>query len=213
MTETTTLDKIETGDEWTAEEMHKRNTLLLLASHLATLQANIADEIEQMYKAKGVYQFSIKHNHKKIIQLLKENTTSVFFKRMNQEQVLVYGDDAEELERVVYAWAGLEKPDEEYMEINGLDLNVVAKKSYGDAERRDQIDKYASSLMQINKIKEEWGELFRASNNASIHIPYTEQQEEAADVIIATLTLLHGQGIDINKLIGAKVDYNANRRD
>lgn len=213
MTETTTLDKIETGDEWTAEEMHKRNTLLLLASHLATLQANIADEIEQMYKAKGVYQFSIKHNHKKIIQLLKENTSSVFFKRMNEEQVLVYGDDAEELERVVYAWAGLEKPDEEYMEINGLDLNAVAKKSYGDAERRGEIDKYISSLMQINKIKEEWGELFRASNNASIHIPYTEQQEEAADVIIATLTLLHGQGIDINKLIGAKMDYNANRRD
>lgn len=78
MTETTTLDKIETGDEWTAEEMHKRNTLLLLASYLATLQANIANEIEQMYKAKGVYQFSIKHNHKKIIQLLKENTSSVF---------------------------------------------------------------------------------------------------------------------------------------
>ena len=67
--------------------------------------------------------------------------------------------------------------------------------------------------MQINKIKEEWGELFRASNNASIHIPYTEQQEEAVDVIIATLTLLHGQGIDINKLIGAKVDYNAKRKD
>ena len=102
-------------------------------------------------------------------------------------QIGNYLDDAEELERVVYTWAGLEKPDEEYMEINGLDLNAVAKTSYGDAERRGKIDKYTSSLMQINKIKEEWGELFRASNNASIHIPYTEQQEEAADVIIATL--------------------------
>jgi|GEM_PF-5689078 len=213
MAEVTTLDKVDVDMEWTQQEMLRRNTLLLLASQLSTLQMNIARDIEELYKSKGVYGFSIKHNHRKIISLLKENTTSVFFKRMNDEQALIYGDDAESLERVVYAWAGLEKPDEDYMEVNGLDLNEAAKNAYASAERRGKIDKYTSSLMQINKIKEEWGELFRASNNASIHIPYTEQQEEAADVIIATLTLLHGQGVDINKLVAAKIEYNANRKD
>ena len=67
--EVTTLDKIEV-QEWTPESKHRRNTLLLLASQLSSLQSNIAVELKQIYEAHGVWNFDIKHNHKKIMKLI-----------------------------------------------------------------------------------------------------------------------------------------------
>lgn len=210
--EITTLNEIEINEKWTDEEMDRRNRLLLLVSQLSTLQMNIAKEIEQLYQQKGAYNFLIKHNHRKIISLLDENTASIFFKRINDGQALVYADNAEQLEKLVFVWAGLQKADKS-MKINGTDLNKAAKEAYDCARKRGKISRRTSDLVQINAIKDETRELLRASLNNSIHIPYTEQQEEAADVIIATLTLLHGKGIDINALVRDKMEYNEKRND
>ena len=210
--EVTTLDKIEVL-KWNPESKNRRNVLLSLAGQLSDLQANIAVELEQIYKAHGVYGFEIKHNHKQIKKLIKENTSSEFFKRINDQQAIAWGEDGETLERMVYSWAGLEHPRGKDDAINGINMNMAAREAYNCAVERGKIGKYNSALMQIGKIKEELNELMNASNNKSIHINYTEQQEEAADVIISTLTLLHGQGIDINKLIRDKMVYNAKRVD
>ena len=48
MGELTTLDKIDA--RFSEEDKTRRNILLLLASHLSSLQLNIAHEIEQIYK-------------------------------------------------------------------------------------------------------------------------------------------------------------------
>lgn len=204
------LSEIDCNKDWTEEEMDHRNLLLLLASQLSTLQTNIAKEIEQMYKNKGWYTFEVKHNHKRILQLLKDNTSNDFFKRMNRECELAYSGDAESLERVVYSWAGIEHPSGKNGEISAVNLNLAAQQAYKSAVARGA---KVIPVLQLEKIKEELRELCCASLNRSIHIPYTEQQEEAADVIISTLTLLHGQGIDINKLIDDKMEYNSKRKD
>lgn len=205
-----TLDKIDCKKNWTDEEMEYRNKLLLLVCHLSTLQTNIAKHIEQMYKKKGWLTFEVKHNHSKILKLMKENTSNDFFKRMNNDCELAFSDDAEHLERVAYSWAGIEHPSNRKGEVSAINLNLAAKQAYGCAEKRG---KFISTITQLEKIKEELRELCCASHNRSIHINYTEQQEEAADVIISTLTLLHGQGIDINKLINDKMEYNSRRKD
>ena len=205
-----TLNEIDCNKNWTDEEMEHRNMLLLLVCHLSTLQMNIAKCLEQMYKKKGWLTFEIKHNHSKILKLMKENTSNDFFKRMNNDCGLAFSDDAEHLERVVYSWAGIEHPSNRKGELSAINLNLAAKQAYECAETRG---KFVSSIMQLEKIKEELRELCCASLNRSIHINYTEQQEEAADVIISTLTLLHGQGVDINKLIEDKMEYNARRKD
>lgn len=216
MSKLTTLDSIVINpNEWTDSEKLRRNMLLLLASHLSTLQSNIAKEIELLYKDKGEYRMTIKHNHEKIKKLIKENTSNVFFSRLNDGQGLSYSDDAEMLERLVYTWAGLEHPSNKSGLLTALNLNLSAREAWECAVSRGKIKgtRRPATLLQLEKIKEEVRELCEASNNRSIHIPYTEQQEEAADVIIATLTLLHGQGIDINELIEDKMNYNARRKD
>lgn len=188
---------------------------MLLASHLSSLQLNIALEIEKMYRKNKAYSFTIKHNHEKIKKLIRENNSGVFFSRMNNDQAYAYAEDGEDFERLVYTWAGLEHPSKKEGTISAVNLNLAAREAWETAVNRGKIKGVGRVIapLQIAKIKEEVRELFEASNNKSIHIPYTEQQEEAADVIISTLTLLHGQGIDINALLEAKMNYNARRTD
>ena len=214
MKETTTLDKIEINNDWTDEEILHRNTLLLLMNQLSTLQINIAAELEQIYKDHKVYNFAIKHNHKNIKKLLAENTSNTFFKRMNREQELLYGDDAEVLERIIYQWAGLKVPDDAYIRADSLDLTLAAKLCWEIAFNRGKINNYTSDLMQFKAIKDELNELKTASLNPSIHIEgFSEQEEEAADVIISTLTFLHKKGTNVNNLLQKKIEYNIKRKD
>lgn len=213
MGELTTLDKIDAI--FSEEDKTRRNILLLLASHLSSLQLNIALEIEQIYRKNNVYGFTIKHNHEKIKKMIRDNNSGVFFSRMNNDQAYAYAEDGEDFERLVYTWAGLEHPSGKDGMIRAVNLNLAAREAWECAVARGKIKGMGRVIapLQIAKIKEEVRELFEASNNQSIHIPYTEQQEEAIDVIISTLTLLHGQGIDINTLLEAKMDYNARRTD
>lgn len=199
--------------EWPDEDQFRRAALLLLTYHLSTLQINVALEIEQLYRKHGHYRFEIKHNHEKIKKLLRQNHAGDYYSDISQEGLDKLGEDAELFERMTYSWLGIEHPKGPHGDIPAVNLNLMAQEAHNCAVRRGKIGKYHSTLMQIAKIKEELNELMNASNNRSIHIDYTEQQEEAADVIISTLTLLHGQNVDINQLLIAKMNYNANRED
>lgn len=68
-------------------------------------------------------------------------------------------------------------------------------------------------LMKLQKlaIEDEAVELLEATRKMSQHINYNEDEEEAADVIIATLSYLALTGVDIDRLIDDKMSYNEKR--
>lgn len=96
-----------------------------------------------------------------------------------------------------------------------ISLNHMAKKALKTAIKRGKVN---SSTMdqeqqQIEAIRVELEELDEATEKGSACIPFTEQEEEAADVIIATLTYLAMKGVDVDMLLISKMSYNANRED
>lgn len=96
-----------------------------------------------------------------------------------------------------------------------ITLNKLAEKCYQIALRRGKINIYTSRRAIINAISTEWRELSGAAKERSNHLPkYSEQEEEAADVIITTMTFLQKIGCsDIEQLIKDKIDYNEHRTD
>lgn len=96
-----------------------------------------------------------------------------------------------------------------------ITLNKLAVKCLRTAIGRGKIGKHSSAKAIIVAISTEWRELCRASEYRSMHIPkYSEQEEEAADVIIASLTYLQKIGCrDIEQLIKDKINFNAQRED
>lgn len=96
-----------------------------------------------------------------------------------------------------------------------ITLNKLAEKSYHIDMRRGKINIHTSRRAIINAISTEWRELFNAQKEPSNHLPqYTEQEEEAADVIITTMTFLHKIGCNnIEQLIRDKIDFNDHRSD
>lgn len=81
--------------------------------------------------------------------------------------------------------------------------------------RRGKINKFTSGKAIILAISSEWRELLGATKFKSEHLPqYSEQEEEAADIIIATLTYLHRIGCeDVEQLIKDKISFNERRTD
>ena len=212
---TISLDKIKCKCDWTKEELHRKKTIELLICQISTLQSNLAQELEGIYKDHGFYNYSIKKNHKRIQELVKENVNQQFYRGLTDEQGQIFSNNAEDLERLVYVWAGLAQAKEEWFECDGVNLNLVARQSFDTAKKRGKINNYTSDIMQLDAIKAELNELRSASTNPSIHLEgYTEQEEEAADVIISTLTFLSMKGVsNINKLLMKKMKYNQNRED
>ncbi len=93
-----------------------------------------------------------------------------------------------------------------------LSLNRMAEKALETATKRGKVDSRTTDMEQIQAIRAELAELADATEKKSVHIPYfTEQEEEAADVIIATLTYLARKGVDVDLLLISKMSYNANR--
>lgn len=93
-----------------------------------------------------------------------------------------------------------------------LSLNRMAEKALETATKRGKVDSRTTDMEQIAAIRAELAELADATEKKSVHIPYfTEQQEEVADVIIATLTYLARKGVDVDLLLISKMSYNANR--
>lgn len=89
----------------------------------------------------------------------------------------------------------------------------MAKKALKTAIKRGKVTDKTTDWKQIVAISGELNELVDATEKRSAHIPFTEQEEEAADVIIATLTFLARKGVDVDMLLIAKMSYNANRED
>ena len=94
-----------------------------------------------------------------------------------------------------------------------ISLNHIAKKALKTATKRGKVTDNTTDREQINAISDEFIELINATEKRSAHIPFTEQEEEAADVIIATLTFLARKGVDVDMLLISKMSYNANRED
>lgn len=93
-----------------------------------------------------------------------------------------------------------------------LSLNYMAKEALRTATKRGKVDDRSTDMEQIAAIRAELAELADATEKKSAHLPcFTEQQEEAADVIIATLTYLARKGVDVDLLLISKMSYNANR--
>lgn len=91
------------------EEIKGINLRLLLLVQLSSLQLNIAWEIEQVFRQHGVFNFNIKHNHKKIVELIKGCGKSDFWKYLTQEQIDAICEDADTIEDVLYRLVGLRK--------------------------------------------------------------------------------------------------------
>lgn len=91
----------------TNEEIKGINTRLMLLVQLSSLQMNIAWEIEQVFRKHNVYNFNIKHNHKKIVDLIRGCGNTKFWEQLNQEQMDAICDDADILEDVIYRMVGL----------------------------------------------------------------------------------------------------------
>ena len=50
---TISLDKIKCKCDWTKEELHRKKTIELLICQISTLQSNLAQELEGIYKDHG----------------------------------------------------------------------------------------------------------------------------------------------------------------
>lgn len=96
-------------DAMTEEEMRQLKKRLYLIYQLSSLQLNLTYEIEWALKGRDKYRYTIKNFHKKIQALIRNNTNVGFWKGMTQEQLDTLADDADELEKLVYGWAGLKQ--------------------------------------------------------------------------------------------------------
>ena len=91
----------------TKDEIRGINTRLMLLVQLSSLQMNIAWDIEQIFRKHGVYNFNIKHNHKKIVDLIKGCGNAKFWEQLTQDQTDAICNDADILEDVIFRMAGL----------------------------------------------------------------------------------------------------------
>lgn len=93
-----------------------------------------------------------------------------------------------------------------------MDLNELSEQAYICASRRGKVCDFTSLDEQIKVIQGELEELKLATAHTSRVIPpFTHRDEEAADVIIATLTLFTMMGTNVDGVIRAKMDYNTKR--
>lgn len=97
-----------------------------------------------------------------------------------------------------------------------IKLDKLAKLCHQTALRRKKIGEHSSPKGIMLAISAEWRELCAASQEKdSEHIPeWSEMEEEAADVIIATVTLLQHIGCEsIEQLLRDKIEFNRKRED
>lgn len=93
------------------------------------------------------------------------------------------------------------------------DFNNLARRAYGNAILRGKTNKTLSHIDSFFSIFEELKELRNADERCeSAHIPgYTEAAEELADILIACLTELHSRGVDIDRIVKDKINFNETR--
>ena len=93
------------------------------------------------------------------------------------------------------------------------EINDLARQAFNTAIIRGKTSKDLSHNDTFFGILEELREFRVASEfGKSKHLPeYTEAQEELADVLICCLTELHRRGVDVEKIIKDKVEFNKTR--
>lgn len=96
-----------------------------------------------------------------------------------------------------------------------IKLNKLAILCKAIALQRGKITPNSSPRVTLYHISAEWRELLEATKFKSLHLPeWSEQEEEAADVIIACLTYLESiKCKNIENLLRAKIEFNSTRKD
>ena len=96
-----------------------------------------------------------------------------------------------------------------------IKLNKLAALSKDIAIKRGKITSNSSPRASLYHISAEWRELLNATKFKSEHLPeWSEQEEEAADVLITTLTYLESiRCRNIENLLRAKIEFNSKRND
>lgn len=88
------------------EQITEISRMLLLSYHLSTLQMNVWNSLENIFKRNGFYKFEIKHNHRQIKKLVRASYPD-FMKALDDRKADALCSDTEEFERIVYDWAGI----------------------------------------------------------------------------------------------------------
>lgn len=79
---------------------------LLLLFLLSQMQEDVCRDVERTLKDKSAYRFTIKHNHEAIKRYVR-NCYNDFMKDFSQRQTDYFCENADDLERVVNKWAGI----------------------------------------------------------------------------------------------------------
>lgn len=92
-------------------------------------------------------------------------------------------------------------------------INDLARQAFNNAIIRGKTSKDATHNDSFFDILDELKEFKDASEfQKSEHLPqYTEAQEELADVLICCLTELHRRGVDVEKILRDKIEFNKKR--
>lgn len=93
------------------------------------------------------------------------------------------------------------------------EINNLARQAFNNAIIRGKTSKDLSHDDTFFGILEELKEFREASEFwKSKHLPeYTEAQEELADVLICCLTELHKSGVNVEKILRDKIEFNKTR--
>jgi NTP pyrophosphatase (non-canonical NTP hydrolase) len=92
-------------------------------------------------------------------------------------------------------------------------INDLAKQAHETAVRRGKTSEDTSHIDTFFGILSELKEFREASEvEKSEHLPeYTQAQEELTDVLICCLTELHRRGVDVERIIKEKIEFNKTR--
>lgn len=92
-------------------------------------------------------------------------------------------------------------------------ISDLARQAFNNAIIRGKTEKDAGHLDTFFSILEELREFREASEvEKSEHLPeYTQAQEELTDVLICCLTELHRRGVDVERIIKDKIEFNKTR--
>lgn len=92
-------------------------------------------------------------------------------------------------------------------------INQLAQTAFNTAIIRGKTEKDAGHLDTFFDILSELKEFREASEiEKSEHLPeYTQAQEELTDVLICCLTELHRRGVDVERIIKEKIEFNKTR--
>lgn len=92
-------------------------------------------------------------------------------------------------------------------------INELAQTAFDTAIIRGKTARDMNHLDTFFGILSELKEFREASETEkSVHLPeYTQAQEELADVLICCLTELHRRGVDVERIIKEKIEFNKTR--